>query len=275
MVEASGRDILVCVDGGITRDNIAEVAAAGADLIAAGSAMFDGKAAAANARASCSDAGGRQGGLMRSRWSEDEAAGFVACYGPEWGEPLALRTYSSRLLGGEPALVLHGGGNSSVKARWLNILGEDLTAVFVKASGTDMATIEPGGHPGLDLEYLRRLRALPDLDDQAMVDELRAHLLRADSPTPSIEALVHAFLPGIYIDHTHADAILALTNQDDGGAVVRRSAGRRRHRAAVHHARLQAGAGGGRGLEDPPRCLGHGVGASRHRDLGQHRPRFL
>jgi rhamnose utilization protein RhaD (predicted bifunctional aldolase and dehydrogenase)/NAD(P)-dependent dehydrogenase (short-subunit alcohol dehydrogenase family) len=162
---------------------------------------------------------------MRSKWSDDEAAGFVARYGPEWGEPLALRTYSSRLLGGEPALVLHGGGNSSVKARWANVLGDDLVAVFVKASGTDMATIEPFGHPGLDLEYLRRLRALPDLDDAVMVAELRAHLLRADDPTPSIEALVHAFLPGIYIDHTHADAILALTNQDDGEAVVGRALG--------------------------------------------------
>lgn len=162
---------------------------------------------------------------MRSSWSDDEAGGFVARYGPEWGEPLALRTYSSRLLGGEPALVLHGGGNSSVKARWINVLGEDLAAVFVKASGADMATIEPAGHPGLDLEYLRRLRTLPDLDDQAMVAELRAHLLRADGPTPSIEALVHAFLPGIYVDHTHADAILALTNQDDGAAVVRRALG--------------------------------------------------
>ncbi len=162
---------------------------------------------------------------MRSKWSEDEAAAFVARYGIEWGEPLSLRTYSTRLLGGEPALVLHGGGNSSVKARWVNILGEDLAAVFVKASGTDMATVEPAGHPGLDLEYLRRLRTLTDLDDQAMVAELRAHLLRADAPTPSVEALVHAFLPGVYIDHTHADAILALTNQDDGTAVVRRALG--------------------------------------------------
>lgn len=162
---------------------------------------------------------------MRSRWSNKEALRFVARYGAEWGEPLALRTYSSRLLGVEPALVLHGGGNSSVKALWLDIFGEEVSAIFVKASGADMATIEPGAHVGLDLEYLLRLRALPELDDSAMVEELRTHLLRADSPTPSIEALVHAFLPGVFIDHTHADAILTLTNRKDGQAVAREALG--------------------------------------------------
>ncbi|MCE5253799.1 MAG: bifunctional aldolase/short-chain dehydrogenase [Actinomycetia bacterium] len=162
---------------------------------------------------------------MRSRWSDEEAAGFVARYGPEWGEGLALRTYSSRLLGVEPGLVLHGGGNSSVKLPWRNVLGEEIPAIFVKASGADMATIEPAGHCGLDLGYLRRLRTLSSLDDEEMVDQLRTHLLRADGPTPSIESLVHAFLPGTYIDHTHADAVLALTNREDGEARVRRALG--------------------------------------------------
>ena len=162
---------------------------------------------------------------MRSRWSDDEAAGFVARYGPEWGEALALRTYSARLLGAEPELVLHGGGNSSVKAPWKSVLGEEVQAIFVKASGADMATIEPRGHPGLDLGYLRRLRALAALDDGAMVDQLRTHLLRGDSPTPSIEALVHAFLPGVFIDHTHADAVLLLTNREGGQAAVAEALG--------------------------------------------------
>ena len=102
---------------------------------------------------------------MRSRWSEDEAAGFVGRYAAKWGEPLALRTYTSRLLGEEPDLVLHGGGNSSVKTVWTDILGNERPAIFVKASGVDMATIEPEDHPGLDLEYLRKLRALQALDD--------------------------------------------------------------------------------------------------------------
>lgn len=162
---------------------------------------------------------------MRSRWSEEEAAGFVARYGVEWGEPLALRTYSARLLGAEPSLVLHGGGNSSVKTSWTNVLGEEIAAIFVKASGADMATIEPAGHCGLELERLRRLRGLAELDDEAMLDLLRIHLLRADSPDPSIETLVHAFLPGRYIDHTHADAVLALTNRKEGETAVREALG--------------------------------------------------
>ena len=162
---------------------------------------------------------------MRSRWSEEEAVGFVAKYGLKWGEPLALRTYSSRLLGAEPQLVLHGGGNSSVKTVWTDIMKREVPALFVKASGVDMATIEPEDHPGLDLSYLRRLRGLTELDDETMVDQLRTHLFRADSRTPSIEALVHAFLPGIYVDHTHADAILALTNREGGEKAVREALG--------------------------------------------------
>ena len=162
---------------------------------------------------------------MRSRWSEEEAVGFVAKYGLEWGEPLALRTYSSRLLGAEPQLVLHGGGNSSVKTVWTDIMKREVPALFVKASGVDMATIEPEDHPGLDLSYLRRLRGLTELDDESMVDQLRTHLLRSDSRTPSIEALVHAFLPGIYVDHTHANASLALTNREGGEQAVREALG--------------------------------------------------
>ncbi len=157
---------------------------------------------------------------MRSRWSDDEATGFVAEWAPEWGEALALRTYTARLLGAEPGLVLHGGGNCSVKAPWTNVLGEETQAIFVKASGSDMGVLEPVDQPGLDLAYLRRLRAVPAMSDAAMVDQLRTHLLRADSPTPSIEALVHAFIPARFVDHTHADAILLLTNREDGEAAV-------------------------------------------------------
>ena len=121
--------------------------------------------------------------------------------------------------------MLHGGGNSSVKGTWENVLGERAEALYVKASGMDMAEIEPEGHPGLDLAYLLRLRRLPGLDDESMVNELRTHLLRADSPTPSLEALVHAFIPRTYVDHTHADAVLALTNRPDGSSVVRQALG--------------------------------------------------
>ncbi len=164
-------------------------------------------------------------GVMQNRWSEDEAREYVVRYSERWGEPLARRTYSSRLLGVEKSLVLHGGGNTSVKDTLTNVLGETVPVIFVKASGRDLAAMEPEGHPALDLEYLRRLRALPDIADEALVNELRTHLFQHDAPTPSVEAFVHIFLSPKYIDHTHADAILALTNQPDGEKYVREALG--------------------------------------------------
>jgi rhamnose utilization protein RhaD (predicted bifunctional aldolase and dehydrogenase)/NAD(P)-dependent dehydrogenase (short-subunit alcohol dehydrogenase family) len=150
---------------------------------------------------------------MQSRWSDNEASEFVARYGPYYGEDLALCTYASRLLGAEDQLVLHGGGNCSVKSTHKDVLGRTVPALYVKGSGFEMATIEPEGHAGLYLEYLKQLRALSDLCDEAMADEFRTHLLNPRSPAPSIEALTHAFLPPKFVDHTHADAILTLTNQ--------------------------------------------------------------
>ena len=162
---------------------------------------------------------------MKSRWSDAEAAKYVAEHGAEWGEELALRAYTSRLIGQEPAVVLHGGGNTSVKGQWKNVLGETLPAIFVKASGCDLAGITPQGHAPLDLEYLRRLRTLTTLSDERMANEFRTHLLDCHAPTPSIETLAHAFLPARYVDHTHADAILALTNQVKGAERVREALG--------------------------------------------------
>ncbi len=162
---------------------------------------------------------------MKSRWSDAEAAKYVAEYGAEWGEELALRTYTSRLIGQEPAVVLHGGGNASVKGSWRNVLGEALPAIFVKASGWDLAKITPEGYAPLDLEYLRRLRTLESLPDERMANEFRTHLLNCHAPNPSIETLAHAFLPAKFVDHTHADAILALTNQVKGSERVREALG--------------------------------------------------
>ena len=162
---------------------------------------------------------------MTNRWDEREATRMVERYGPSVGEMLALRTYASRLLGADPALVLHGGGNTSLKAEQLSALGEPVPAIFVKASGFDMATIEPEGHPALDLTWLRRFRALDHLADDEMVNQLRRALFDSRGPTSSIETLVHAFLPGIFIDHTHADAVLALTNQRGGGTLVHEAFG--------------------------------------------------
>jgi rhamnose utilization protein RhaD (predicted bifunctional aldolase and dehydrogenase)/NAD(P)-dependent dehydrogenase (short-subunit alcohol dehydrogenase family) len=162
---------------------------------------------------------------MRNRWDQREAERIVDQYGPGVGKGLALRTYSSRLLGADPALVLHGGGNTSLKGEHRSAFGDLVPAIFVKASGFDMATIEPEGHPALDLEWLRRFRSLARLTDDEMVNQLRRALFDASGPISSIETLVHAFLPGVYIDHTHADAVLTLTNQRDGDALVREAFG--------------------------------------------------
>lgn len=162
---------------------------------------------------------------MKNRWSDEAAAAALARWSGAFGEDLALRTYTARLLGAEPELVLYGGGNTSLKAERTSRVGERVRALYVKASGVNLATCEPGGHTGLALDPLLALRALGTLEDEAMVDELMRHRLRADGGQPSLEALVHAFLPARFVDHTHADAILALTNQEGGQALVRRALG--------------------------------------------------
>lgn len=149
----------------------------------------------------------------------------MAEYGAAWGEDLALRTYTSRLIGQEQAVVLHGGGNTSVKGKWRNAWGEQVAAIYVKGSGGDLATIRPEGCAALDLDYLRRLRTLACLADERMAKEFRTHLLDCQAPNPSIETLAHAFLPAKYVDHTHADAILALTNQVHGAERAREALG--------------------------------------------------
>ncbi|MBF0400837.1 MAG: bifunctional aldolase/short-chain dehydrogenase [Magnetococcales bacterium] len=162
---------------------------------------------------------------MENRWSTTDAAQALTRDTPRWGADLALRTYASRLLGAEKSLVLHGGGNTSVKSVWTNLLGEAEPALYVKASGWNLATMEPGGHAPLALPFLQRLQSLPHLGDADMVQVLRAHRLEPDAATPSIESLLHAFLPPKWIDHTHADAILTLTNQEGGRALIAEALG--------------------------------------------------
>ena len=162
---------------------------------------------------------------MKSRWSDAEARKFRDRYGARWGEPLALRVYTSRLIGKDPDLVMHGGGNTSVKIVQRNLLGDEVEALCVKGSGWDLDSIEPPGFPALDLAWLRRLRKLEALSDEEMVNQLRTHLFDAGAPNPSVETLLHAFLPHAFIDHTHADAILALTNQPDGAERIREALG--------------------------------------------------
>jgi rhamnose utilization protein RhaD (predicted bifunctional aldolase and dehydrogenase)/NAD(P)-dependent dehydrogenase (short-subunit alcohol dehydrogenase family) len=159
---------------------------------------------------------------MKSRWSDTDAKAFVARYaGQGINEDLALRTYTTRLLGGDPKLVLHGGGNTSVKTIAKDQLGDDVEVICVKGSRWDMGNIEPAGLPAVRLAPLRRLRALDKLSDADMVNFQRINLLDSSAPNPSVETLLHAFLPHKFIDHTHSTAVLALTDQPDGEAIVR------------------------------------------------------
>ncbi len=163
---------------------------------------------------------------MENRWSDEKAAQFTHKYGKQWGEDLAIGLYVASLIGAEDKLVLHGGGNSSVKTIHTNILGEELLAIFVKASGYNMAFIEPDGYTGLDLEYLKKLKNLSDLSDTEMVNEFRTHLLDSRAAAPSIETLVHVFIPKKFVDHTHPDGILALADQVDGEKILRKALGK-------------------------------------------------
>ncbi len=166
---------------------------------------------------------------MQSRYDDAEAARWVhelSGPGSPVSELLALRTYSARLIGREADLVLHGGGNTSVKATARTILGETVDVLHVKGSGWDLATIEPPGHPAVRLAPLKALRRLEAMTDEAMVNELRTQLLDAAAPNPSVETLLHALLPARFIDHTHADAILALADQPDARRIFESIFGR-------------------------------------------------
>lgn len=131
-------------------------------------------------------------------------------------ELLPLRCYTSRLLGAEPSLVLHGGGNTSVKGTTKDFFGDPVEVCWVKGSGWDLASIEPAGFPAVKIATLRRMAELPSLSDVDMVREQRAALLDPGAPDPSIEAILHAILPHPFVDHTHADAVIALTNAPGG-----------------------------------------------------------
>src|SRR5215472_5293344 len=153
---------------------------------------------------------------MRSLWSDPEAERFTERYASQGvGRDLALRVYTSRLLGGEPKLVLHGGGNTSVKMTMKDLLDEEVEVLCVKGSGWDMAAIEPAGLPAVRLAPLRKLRRRAALDDEEMVRVQRANLIDPGAPNPSVETLLHGFLPHKFIDHTHSTAVLSLADQPD------------------------------------------------------------
>jgi rhamnose utilization protein RhaD (predicted bifunctional aldolase and dehydrogenase)/NAD(P)-dependent dehydrogenase (short-subunit alcohol dehydrogenase family) len=153
---------------------------------------------------------------MRSLWSDRDGEAMVTRYAATGvSRDIALRVYTSRLLGGDPSLVLHGGGNTSVKTVARDLLGDEAEVLCIKGSGWDMAAIEPAGLPAVRLRPLRTLRERAALSDEDMVRIQRANLLDPGAPNPSVETLLHAFLPHKFIDHTHATAVLSLADQPD------------------------------------------------------------
>jgi rhamnose utilization protein RhaD (predicted bifunctional aldolase and dehydrogenase)/NAD(P)-dependent dehydrogenase (short-subunit alcohol dehydrogenase family) len=154
---------------------------------------------------------------MRNLWSDRDARAAVKSYrGRGVNEDLALRTYTTRLLGSDPRLVQHGGGNTSVKTVMRDPAGESAKVLCVKGSGWDMATIEPPGLPAVRLAPLLKLAGFKTLSDEEMVAIQRGNLLDSAAPNPSVETLLHAFIPHKFVDHTHANAVLALCDRPDG-----------------------------------------------------------
>lgn len=159
---------------------------------------------------------------MENLWSDAEANKFIDRFVSNTvNRDVALRVYTSRLLGNEPRLVLHGGGNTSVKTVMPDMMGEDTPVLCVKGSGWDLGDIEPPGLPAVRLDPIRRMAALPALSDEDMVNAQRINLLDASAPNPSVETLLHGFLPHKFVDHTHANAVLALTDQEGGDDLCR------------------------------------------------------
>src|ERR1041385_8513208 len=154
---------------------------------------------------------------MKSEWAESDAQAAVARYARDGvTRELALRVYTTRLLGANPKLVLHGGGNTSVKLRMNDLNGDEVDVLCVKGSGWDMGTIAPAGFSAVRLDALKKLRARDKLSDEDFAPLPRANMLDPAAPAPSVELLLHAFMPAKFVDHTHASAVLSLTDQPNG-----------------------------------------------------------
>ena len=153
---------------------------------------------------------------MFSEWSKKEFTQMKSHnFFQGVNEDVALCVYGTRLIGRNADLVLHGGGNTSVKTIREDLYGNEETVLCVKGSGWDMAEILPAGLPPVRLSPLQKLKSLESLSDEEMVNCVRSNLLDSTSPTPSVETLSHAFLPHKFINHSHAAAILSVTNQEN------------------------------------------------------------
>ncbi|MEM7370213.1 MAG: bifunctional aldolase/short-chain dehydrogenase [Bacteroidota bacterium] len=151
---------------------------------------------------------------MKSAWNDQEAQ---KCE----GDLLKMRVYTSRLLGQDPDMVLHGGGNTSVKIKETNIFGEEEELCYVKGSGWNLGTIEEAGFSPVKVEAMKRLVLLDELSDMEMVRYCRMALTNPAAPNPSVEAILHGLIPYVFVDHTHADAVVTITNTSDGEARIK------------------------------------------------------
>ena len=151
---------------------------------------------------------------MKNKWNSIEEKKYIKKYkNNHISKDLALRIYTTHLLGREKTLVLHGGGNTSLKTTSKNIFNKKIDIMHIKGSGWDMGSIEYPGLPAVELNPLKATLNLKKLNDFDMVNLQRKCLLNSSSPNPSVETLLHAFLPHTYVDHTHASAILSLIDQ--------------------------------------------------------------
>ena len=151
---------------------------------------------------------------MKNNWNNIDAKNYIKKYKEKnISEDLALRIYTTHLLGKNKELVLHGGGNTSLKTTTKNIFNENIDVMHIKGSGWDMGIIDYPGLPAVELKPLLKTKKLSKLNDFDMVNLQRKSLLDSKSPNPSVETLLHAFLPFKFVDHTHANAILSLIDQ--------------------------------------------------------------
>tara|TARA_B110000438_G_C15820232_1_gene654007 strand:+ start:3366 stop:5387 length:2022 start_codon:yes stop_codon:yes gene_type:complete len=153
---------------------------------------------------------------MKNLWNDKDSNRYINNYKKyNVSQDLALRIYTTHLLGGEKKLVLHGGGNTSVKTEYQNIFGQKTQVIYVKGSGWDMSNLTHVGMPGLEIKPLLNTLSLKKLTDDKMVNFLRSNLIDSNSPNPSVETLLHAYLPHKYVDHTHSNAFLSLVNLEN------------------------------------------------------------
>lgn len=150
---------------------------------------------------------------MKNLWSDNESKNF--------SDDLSFRVYTSRLLGQDSSLVLHGGGNTSVKILEKNLLGEKEEILYVKGSGWDLGSIKRAGFSPVRMAHMVSLAKLNSLADPEMVNELKTQLTDANAPAPSVETILHAILPFKFVDHTHADSVVTITNTLNGEDIIK------------------------------------------------------